>query len=137
MTAYGYAMSGTTLAACAIPTIVTTTLFSTTIFNGARYQTLGATYGINTGATDSPVALNLGTQLSTSGTNALYTTALSVSSYTMSNFDALAITSTQNFWWDFAQTGTFTGQTQFGRGGGASTTPCGYYVVYTLESPGP
>ena len=49
----------------------------------------------------------------------------------------MTTTSTQNFWWDFAQTGTFAGQTQFGRGGGASTTPCGYYVVYTLENPGP
>ena len=36
--AYGYAMSGTTLAACTVPSIVTTTLFSTTsIFTGARF----------------------------------------------------------------------------------------------------
>lgn len=29
------------------------------------------------------------------------------------------------------------GQTQFGRGGGASTSPCGWWVVYTYEAPGP
>ena len=40
MVAYGWAMSGDTLAACSIPTIVTTILFSTTIFNGARFQGL-------------------------------------------------------------------------------------------------
>lgn len=27
--------------------------------------------------------------------------------------------------------------TQFGRGGGASTSPCGWYVVYAYETPGP
>lgn len=27
--------------------------------------------------------------------------------------------------------------TQFGRGGGASTSPCGWYVVYAHEQPGP
>jgi len=27
--------------------------------------------------------------------------------------------------------------TQFGRGGGASTAPCGWYVVYAHEQPGP
>jgi hypothetical protein len=27
--------------------------------------------------------------------------------------------------------------TQFGRGGGASTSPCGWFVVYTHEQPGP
>jgi len=26
--------------------------------------------------------------------------------------------------------------TQFGRGGGASTSPCGWFVVYALEQPG-
>ena len=36
--AYGYAMSGSSLSACSLPTIVTTTLFSTTsIFTGARF----------------------------------------------------------------------------------------------------
>ena len=29
------------------------------------------------------------------------------------------------------------GQTQFGRGGGASTSPCGWYVIYTYEVPTP
>jgi len=27
--------------------------------------------------------------------------------------------------------------TQFGRGGGASTSPCGWYVIYAHEQPGP
>lgn len=27
--------------------------------------------------------------------------------------------------------------TQFGRGGGASTSPCGWYVVYAHEQPAP
>jgi len=27
------------------------------------------------------------------------------------------------------------GQTQFGRGGGASTAPCGWWVVYSYENP--
>lgn len=26
--------------------------------------------------------------------------------------------------------------TQFGRGGGSTTAPCGWYVVYALEAPG-
>lgn len=26
--------------------------------------------------------------------------------------------------------------TQFGRGGGASTSPCGWYVIYANEQPG-
>lgn len=26
--------------------------------------------------------------------------------------------------------------TQFGRGGGASTSPCGWYVIYAHEQPG-
>ena len=43
-----------------------------------------------------------------------------------------SVAPSQNFWWDFAQTNTFTGQTQFGRGGGTSA-PCGYWVFYALE----
>lgn len=27
--------------------------------------------------------------------------------------------------------------TQFGRGGGASSSPCGWYVIYAHEQPGP
>jgi len=26
--------------------------------------------------------------------------------------------------------------TQFGRGGGSSTSPCGWFVIYALEAPG-
>jgi hypothetical protein len=26
--------------------------------------------------------------------------------------------------------------TQFGRGGGSTTSPCGWYVIYALEAPG-
>ena len=67
--AYGYAMSGTTLAACAVPTIVTTTLFSTTsIFTGARYQ------HITFISTPTPtITVNVGVRIEAYGNNALYT----------------------------------------------------------------
>jgi hypothetical protein len=35
---YGYAMVGTATTACAVSTIVTTTLFATNVFKGAQYQ---------------------------------------------------------------------------------------------------
>ena len=69
--AYGYAMSGTTLAACATPSIVTTILFSTTnIFTGARYQGIvfiesaTPTYGPST---------TVGVRIESYGDNSLYT----------------------------------------------------------------
>lgn len=67
MVAYGYAMSGTTLAACAIPTIVTTTLFSTTIFNGARFQTITGTYAPAAPGTEIIEIVNFGTYIRTYG----------------------------------------------------------------------
>lgn len=35
------------------------------------------------------------------------------------------------------QLGVVTGQTQFGRGGGASSAPCGWWVAYAYEAPAP
>lgn len=47
----------------------------------------------------------------------------------------LSTSTAQNSYWDFMQTNIFMGMTQFGRGGGASTAPCGWWVVYTYEYP--
>ena len=80
-----------------------------------------------------------------SGTGSLYTAASqTIQGYTAEttlgggdqNEGLLTGSAQQNFWWDFAQTNIFTGQTQFGRGGG-STAPCGYWVFYAYEQPGP
>jgi hypothetical protein len=50
---YGYAMVGTATTACAVATIVTTTLFATSKFMGAQYQgsILTVTSSIATGVT--------------------------------------------------------------------------------------
>jgi len=47
----------------------------------------------------------------------------------------LVTSSSQNAYWDFMQTNTIMGMTQFGRGGGSSTAPCGWWVVYAYEYP--
>jgi len=52
----------------------------------------------------------LGAVIEAWGPNSLYTTSpIPVSIYGLGTADGLSVTSTQNFWWDFAQTGVFTG----------------------------
>ena len=69
--AYGYAMSGDTLAECAIPSVVTTILFSTTTFKGARFQTVTADTSLL--ETTTITSVNLGTYIEAWGENSLYT----------------------------------------------------------------
>ena len=89
--AYGYAMSGDTLAECAIPSVVTTILFSTTTFKGARFQTVTA----DTSLLDSPTitSVNLGTYIEAWGENSLYTKTGIIVSEPSGTTDSLVTTS--------------------------------------------
>ena len=64
-------MSGTTLAACATPSIVTTILFSTTnIFTGARFQ--GIVF-IESNTSRNGPSKSIGVIIESFGVNSLYT----------------------------------------------------------------
>ena len=142
LTAYGYAMSGTAATACTAPTIVTTIFHVTTpavAFKAGRYQTVTGTYTSSPGG--SAITVNLESYIMEYGVNSVQSvTGTIVIIDTLgspASNDGAAVTSDQLFWWDFAQTNVYTGQTQFGRGGGDSNTPCGYYVTYAYEAPAP
>lgn len=137
--AYGYAMTGDSAAACAAPTIVTTTLWSSTggIFTGARYNSVAAT--IQASGDSSSSTQNLLAYIDPSMAASVRTIAATVTTYASSSpgpaQDGVIITGSQNVWWDFLQSNVFQGQTQFGRGGGATTAPCGWWVMYIYEQP--
>jgi hypothetical protein len=71
--AYGYVMSGTAITACTAVAIVTTTLYSTSIFSGAKYQTVNAFLSSTTGTAVATAAAPALTTMSGYGANSLYT----------------------------------------------------------------
>lgn len=145
LVSYGYVMDGTTLAACTNSPIIPT-LWTSPTFTGARYQHMAiiTLTGITTPAGISATE-NVLQEISESGVNSLYTAGgITIQAFVMDGPSSIPAgiegitgnTNAQNFWWDFAQTNVFMGQTQFGRGGGTGS-PCGYWVFYALEQPGP
>lgn len=139
--AYGYVMSGTSVTACAAVSIVSTAILTSNVFYGAKYQ--------HVNVLESPSALTAPATVNTPYISAAYNEnqhgLYVVKDITLGTFIAPTgiaavgvITKTSStFYYDFLQTNTFSGQTQFGRGGGASTSPCGWYVVYAYEAPAP
>lgn len=136
ISAYGYKMTGTAVTSCAAATQVTTTLYTsaTKVYIGAKYQSVGAILtaaGGTAGTIPTPIYTAIG---KTSSDNVLLVAAtVSTLSATV---DGIVLTSSNTAYWDFMQTNVFQGQTVFGRGGGAATGPCGWWVVYSYEAPG-
>ena len=143
--AYGYKMTGTTTTDCAVSDVVTTDTFynaTTKVFLASRYQGIEArvTPAIPATTTQDTTVRYVYSTLPTRGTGAgLYLKAFVGAA---GDFDAsptatdqLDIVGTQNAYWDFLQMNVFMGATVFGRGGGAATGPCGWWVVYTYEAP--
>jgi hypothetical protein len=142
--AYGYVMSGTSVTACTAVSIVSTAILTSNVFYGAKYQHVNVlespnllTAAITTNTPYISVSHN-------ENNYGLYTAKdISVQAFIASPNGIILGTmgfvtkSASTFYYDFLQMNTFTGQTQFGRGGGASTSPCGWYVVYAYEAPAP
>ena len=85
LVAYGYAMTGTSLPACAAPTIVTGTFYlsSPKRFVAAKYGTVTASY--TPAPATAATILTLATIIAASGPTGLYTTTGTLSTYILTN----------------------------------------------------
>lgn len=133
--AYGYKMSGDSATACTASTVVTGTLYSSTtnIFTGARYQNANLILS-PMGATASTIIYPLYAQLSNTGDLNSVFVAADATALTPA-IDGVRVDSASNGYWDFLQSGKFAAQTIYGRGGGATGGPCGWWVAYAFEAP--
>lgn len=138
ISAYGYKMTGTAVTSCAAATQVTTTLYTsaTKVYIGAKYQSVGAILSPN-GSPASTTIIPIYTAIGKTAETNVLLVAASVQTYSSSAplADGIAVSGSQAAYWDFMQTNVFQGQTVFGRGGGAATGPCGWWVVYSYEAP--
>ena len=137
ISAYGYKMTGTAVTSCAAATQVTTTLYTsaTKVYIGAKYQSVGAILSTNTAAV-STTTIPIYTAIGKTAEDNVLLVAATVIAYISTTADGIVISASQAAYWDFMQTNVFQGQTVFGRGGGAATGPCGWWVVYSYEAPG-
>lgn len=135
--AYGYKMSGTSVTACTAATQVTTTLYTATtkVFTGAKYQSVTVQLSPKGDPAANTIDRPLYASLSNTGADNSVFTANTVQAYIITNADGIIIGGTQNAYWDFLQTNVFQAQTMFGRGGGATGGPCGWWVFYSFEVP--
>jgi hypothetical protein len=71
--AYGYVMSGTAITACTAVSIVTTAIYATNIFSGAKYQTVNAFLSSSGSTAVTATAGGAVTTMAGYGANTLYT----------------------------------------------------------------
>jgi hypothetical protein len=106
LVAYGYAMTGASLTACAKDTIVDSIYSATTkIFTGAKYQHMTLTK--SPGATTPTIAdtsASVEAYITKTGAGSVYAVAGTITTYVNTptpTVDGYVLSGTQNVWWDF------------------------------------